>query len=104
MFRPGEPRVGLITRALRTVESKQLHHMSLQLPPHIPIRDTIWEGARQEWLDLDCLLTKFWTSHSLRLKVTDRLRKEGKDVRDYVAGLFPELTKKGALGLAVRSR
>ena len=101
VFRSGEPKVEWITRALCTVESKHLQHMSLELPPYVPIGDTIWEGVRQEWLDLDYLLVKFWTSHSLRSKVMDRPRRGGKGMKDYVAGLFPELTKRGILDLVL---
>ena len=101
VFRPGEPKVEWITGALCTVESRHLQHISVELPPLVPIRDTIWEGARQEWLDLDCLLVKFWTSHSLRPKVMDRSRRREKGIRDYVAGLFPGLTKRGILDLVL---
>jgi len=96
VFRYGEPNVEWVTKVLNTIGSKHLQHMSLELYCYLTIGDTIWERVRQEWLDLDCLLVRFWDSNSLRSRVTYR---PVKGMSDHMAGLLPELTRRGIVEL-----
>jgi hypothetical protein len=84
-----------IIKTLRTVESDNLQHITLQLPGGHVIRKTNWEPVQRKWSDLDCLLVQFAASCSLRLKIMNWSRMEREDMRDHVARLFPELTKRG---------
>jgi hypothetical protein len=96
VFRCGMANIEWINKTLQTTEPKNLQHLSLALPRALDIRDTVWETVHQEWLDLDCLLVQFWTSHSLRPKV---MCEPGKGGKDYVARFLPELTSRGIVDL-----
>ena len=97
VFHCGRPNVKWIGKVLRTAEPRILRHVLLELPRHLGTGDAIWEPVRQEWLELDCLLVQFWTSHSLRSTVMYGPGEGGKDLRDLVARLLPELTRGGIL-------
>ena len=95
MFQGGRPNVGWITKALYTLKSKHLQHVSLQPPPN----PTLWEAAHEEWLDIDSLLDQFRTSPSLRLKITDSSGIGWECLKALVAWSFPELTRRGIVDL-----
>jgi len=101
VFRCAWLRAEWITKTLYTVESKNLHSLSLELP-HSGIEDPVWEVAHREWLDLDRLLVQFWDSHKLRSKVIYAKAKGEKDAKDEVAKFFPELTRRGIVDLGQR--
>ena len=84
---------------LRTAEPQNLRHVLLELPRHLGTGDAIWEPVRREWLELDCLLVQLWTSHSLRSTVMYGPGEGGRDLRDLVARLLPELTRGGIFDL-----
>jgi len=88
-----------ITMTLRTVESKTLRHITIQPTT----ADTIEETVHQEWQDLDRLLLQFWITHSIRPQVVYRVGRGGKDLRDHVPSLLPELTARGLVDLVEAS-
>jgi len=89
-----------VTMALQTVESKDLQGVALHPNPDIfTYLEMNTEPIRQQWHDLDHLLVQFWTSHSIRPKVTYRTGWGGIDTRDYVPSVLPELTKGGLVDL-----
>jgi len=91
-----EPIVGWITTALNTIRSKRLQKVSLEFDHYLVIGDAIWERGRQEWSDLDCLLVRFWYLNPLRLRVT---YKPVEGMSDHMAGLLPELMRRGIVEL-----
>jgi len=93
------PNVEWISKALQTARSRNLQRISLELPCRL-IEATVWETVHQEWADLDQLLVEFWASRSLRPKVMYEPGKSGEEMRDYVIGLLPELTRRGIIDLA----
>lgn len=95
VFRCGGLRADWINKTLHTIESTNLHHLTLELPRFPAIDDPIWEVVHQEWLDLDSLPVQFWVSHSLRSKVIYTLVKGEKDARGDVVKFLPELTRRG---------
>ena len=99
MFRCGGPDVQWIATTLHTVEPKNLQQISIALPGPALISHTTLETVQREWVDLDCLLVQFWTSHSLRPKVMYEPTKRGRDLRNHVARLLPELTRRGVIDL-----
>ena len=53
---------------LQTVKPPNLRRITIQ--QDVTTRENgIEERVRREWLELDCLLTQFWTSHSIRPQV-----------------------------------
>jgi hypothetical protein len=56
--------------ALQTVESKNLQQITIHYPTILT--GTIEEAVHQaqEWQELDRLLVQFWTSRSIRPKIT----------------------------------
>ena len=90
-----------ITTTLRTVESKTLQ--SITICPGSKIPETVGEAIHQEWKDLDRLLARFWTSHSIRPQVVYVVGKEGKDFRGTAPSLLPELTRRGLVDLVEAS-
>ena len=60
------PNIEWITTTLHTTKSPKLQHIAI----HFYIR---WvpteERIREEWRDLDCLLARLWTSHSIRPEI-----------------------------------
>ena len=84
--------------ALQTVESENLLRITVRPDADTFVR-TIKEPVRQQWRDLDRLLVQFWTSHSIRPKITFEAGARRKDIRDYAPNLLPELTRRGLVDL-----
>jgi hypothetical protein len=85
------------TMALQTLKSKNLRQITIH--PDATLANPIGETVHREWQDLDHLLVRFWTSHSIRPKIKYELREGGNDLRDLVPSLLPELTKRGLVDL-----
>jgi len=98
MFLCRRSRIHPIVTALQTVESKNLQRITVRLYT-VTTEDPVEEMVRQEWLDLDRLLVRFWTSHSIRPRLMYEPVPGGKDMRDYAPGLLPELTRRGLVDL-----
>ena len=94
VFRCKNSGVQRVTAALHTIEPKNIEQISLELSHYI-----FWRTVHQEWLDLDSLLVRFWTLHSLRLKVTYESRRGWGDRRETVARLLPEVMRRGIADL-----
>ena len=92
------PGVGWVTETLQTVESKDLQEITLQTD-HVALMRGIEEWVLQEWEDLDRLLFRFWTSHSIRLKVMYRAVVGREGIRGRMTILLPELTRSGIVDL-----
>jgi len=86
-----------ITMTLQTVKSKNLRSITIYADHFVPVR--VWEAARQEWNDLDQLLVQFWSTHSIRPRV---MHPAGRDLRDRVRSLLPELTRRELVDLVER--
>jgi hypothetical protein len=100
-FQCGGSDIQRVTMALQTVQSKNLQQITiypcktLYGTPGNPV-----EGAvLQQWQDLDRLLVQFWTSHSIRPKITYKVGKGQKDWGALVPRLLPELTRRGLFDL-----
>jgi hypothetical protein len=74
------PDVQWITKTLLT--TKNLRKIRIQ--SHIVFADPIAETVRQEWRDLDRLLARLWTSHSIRPEITPHQLEE-KHGTEFVA-------------------
>jgi len=100
-FRFTRPNVKWISKALHTARSGNLQRISLEPPRHrnLAVGAAAWERVHQEWVELDQLLVQFWASHSLRPRVTYEPGRFGEEMRVYVAGLLPELTRRGIIDL-----
>jgi hypothetical protein len=85
-----------ITMALQTVQSKHLQQISIRLS--ITSANPAEETVHGEWLDLDRLLVRFWTSHSIRPKIKYSV-KGGDNPRAFVLSSLPELTSRGLIDL-----
>jgi len=90
------PGVRWVTEALGTVKSKNLQRITICLATDT--MSTIPEPVRRQWHDLDRLLVQFWTSHSIRPKVSYEVVMGG-DMKDYAPRLLPELTRRGLVDL-----
>src|SRR6266478_1268943 len=116
--------VDRITMALRTITPKHRNLRQILIyVQFIPAlmraytnpRRIVGEQAFGQWLDLDCLLVQFWESFSIRPKIVcvmqtkggrdscpydsiSRVLPEFRDVRDCVAYLLPEATRRGMIG------
>ena len=88
-----------IVKALQTVESKYLESITV-FPFDKSLPETVEEEVYQEWQDLDRLLVRFWTSHSIRPQVAYVAGRRGtKDLEDDAPKLLPELTMRGLVDL-----
>ena len=96
-FRCVRPNVQWVTKALQTVESEDLRLITFRPGPDTFLQ--LPESIRQQWQDLDRLLVQFWTSHSIRTKVTYQARGRGDDLTDHLPSLLPELTRRGLVDL-----
>jgi len=92
-----QPGVRWVTEALQTVESRDLQDITLQ-SDHAALIHGFEEQVLRQWQDLDRLLVRFWTSHSIRPKVTYEVG-AGRDMRDYAPSALPELTRRGLVDL-----
>ena len=86
-----------IALTLQTVKSKKLQRIHVCQATALP--EDIGEVICREWQDLDRTLVQFWISHSIRPRVTYVVGKGGKDLRDHVPNLLPELTRRGLVDL-----
>jgi len=86
-----------IATTLQTVKSKNLQRIIICQAIALP--EEIEEAVYREWQDLDRLLVQFWASHLIRPRVTYVVGKGGKDLRDHVPSLLPELTRRGLVDL-----
>ena len=84
--------------ALQTVDSKNLRWITVRPDADTFVR-TIKEPVRHQWQDLDQLLVRFWTSHSIRPIITYGAGARRKDMRDYASSLLPELSRRGLVDL-----
>ena len=87
--------------ALQTVKSKKLQQITIQLRT-LTLRKMFVGVDEWEWQDLDHLLVRFWTSHSIRPLVMYDPDEEGEDLRDKIdrmLSLLPELTKRGLVDI-----
>ena len=100
-FQWARPGVQWITTALQTTESENLRRITL-CPYDVSLDDPTEEVYR-EWLDLDRLLVRFWTSHSIRPRAVYEPDDEELDMGDYAPHLLPELTRRGLIDLVERS-
>jgi hypothetical protein len=94
-LRCGDPAVRWITRALHTVESKNLQQITLELPDGAAIRKMNWETVRLEWLGLDRSLVLLSASHTLRLKIMHGFGMGREDMKGHVTRLLPGLAERG---------
>ena len=86
-----------IVAALQTVQPKNLQQVTIH-PSTLP-RGNPGEIDHRDWEDLDRLLVEFWTSHSVRSQLVYSPNSGGRDTRDRVPTLLPELTKRGLVDL-----
>ena len=101
--------VDRITMALRTItpEHRDLRQISIHVhfaPAYasvvVDVRQIVGEGIFGRWLDLDLLLVQTWESFSIRPKVIYVMpTKGGREMRDSIGYLLPEVTKRGITGL-----
>ena len=54
-------------------------------------------NSGMRWSNLDSLLVQLWESRSIRSKVVCSQAKDGAE--DWLGCLFPEMTKRGFIGL-----
>ena len=80
---------------LQSVKPENLQSISIQYDGCL---ETIEEEFHQEWQDLDRLLVQFWGTHSIRPQLTYKVWK-GKDLKDDMSSLLPELTGRGIVDL-----
>jgi len=103
-FKCAGPSIQWVTMALQTVESKNLQGITLQPNPDIfPHINMIAGPILQQWNDLDQLLIQFWTSHSIRPKVTYETGGRKMDMRNHVPRLLPKVTRSGVVDMCLRS-
>ena len=100
-----------VTMALQTVQSKNLQQINIY--PCKTLRDLqqtnthlygtpgnpVEEAILQQWQDLERVLVQFWTSHSIRPKITYDAGIGQKDWGALVPRLMPELTRRGLFDL-----
>ena len=98
VFQCARPNVQWVTTALQSVKSKGLERITVRPDADTFVR-TIKEPVHQQWHDLDRQLVDFWTSHSIRPKVTYEAGARRKDMRDCTQSLLPELTRRGLVDL-----
>ena len=102
-FKCAGPSIQWATKALQTVESKNLQGITLRSNPDIFGNiDMITEPILHQWHDLNHLLVQFWTSHSIRPKVMYETGRRRRDMRKHTSRLLPELTRSGVVDLCSR--
>ena len=74
-----------ISQALRTIKSKSIEQVSLDISLEV-----FW-GAPRAWLDLDSLLVQLWDLHSLRIKITHESPGSSAYGREKVERLLPQV-------------
>jgi hypothetical protein len=110
-FTCGGSDIQRVTMALQTVQSKNLQQITIYpcktfgdlqqiyTHPYGTPGNPVDEAVLQQWQDLDRLLVQFWTSHSIRPKITYEVGKGQKDWGALVPRLLPELTRRGLYDL-----
>ena len=92
-FRCGSTQnIGWIIKNLQTTESTKLQQISIKST--LDLEPRVEQSVGQEWQDLDCLLIQLWTSRKICPKIQFR-SKMGRDTKEYVQGLVPQLVKGG---------
>jgi len=84
-----------IATTLQTIHSKNVQSITIYPRPD----RAIGEAVRREWKNLDRMLVRFWTSHSIRPQVMYVAGIGGDDLRDCIPSLLPELTMRGLIDL-----
>ena len=97
MFRQVGLSIQWITMTLQTVKSKGIQDITICMVG-VP-QELIGEAAYREWWDLDQLLVKFGTSHSIRPQVAYTAGVGGEDLNGSIPSLLPELTRRGLVDL-----
>ena len=95
--------------ALQTItsEHRDLSQISIYVPNYMAdvgvgadVEKTIGGANFGQWLDLDHLLVQLWESRSVRPKVIRAAAVgRGRDMRDCIGSLLPEMTKRGMIDL-----
>ncbi|KAF9780892.1 hypothetical protein BJ322DRAFT_288059 [Thelephora terrestris] len=95
-FRFEMPDVQWIVATLETAETNTLQQITLF--SSVPF-DTVEEVIRMEWQNLDHLLARLWTAHSIvpELKYTPTLEMELVDLGEAAPGLLPKLVNMGVV-------
>jgi hypothetical protein len=91
-FRHAQWNVQWVTAALKTIKSKNLQQITINLYPASVRTEEV-----AKWLDLDRLLIQFSTSHSIRPKITQVGTEDGTDFGALVLSLLPELSRRGVI-------
>ena len=91
------PEIQRITMTLQTAESINLEQITIHSPTSF--KELVVESDCPGWQDLDRLLLRFWTSHSIRPKIWYKDGEEEYDLRYLVPRIFPELTSRGLVDL-----
>lgn len=90
-----------IIAALQTINSKDLHQITIHTYAAALYAATDTDritAVYREWQDLDQMLVQFWTTHSIRPQLAYS-GIGGRDMRDRVPSLLPELTGRGLVDL-----
>ena len=88
------PTVQWITATLRTAKCPNLRRIRISSSMAF---DPTEERTQEEWRELDCLLVRLWTSHSIRPEIDLPNRRGGGDLGGVAPGFLPELMAVGAL-------
>ena len=91
------PNVPWVVAALQTAESTNLQQIIIYFSADLGSWNQ--ELFHREWQDLDRLLLRFWTSHSIRPKIEYGKEETGHGLRELVSWLLPELTSRGVIDL-----
>ena len=100
-FRCGRPTVQWITMALQTARSENLQQITGTIYLVGISANSIEDTVRQEWQDLDRVLVQFWTSRSIRPKLTCEA---GNSFRGLAPSLLPGLMRRGFVDLVEHKR
>jgi hypothetical protein len=98
VLRCASPNVQWAATTLRTIESKNLQRITIDMSI---LESLIKETVHQAWLDLDRLLAQFSESHSIRPEIILSRGKEGTNFKNLVPILLPELTRRGIVDVVV---
>jgi hypothetical protein len=93
LFRWGGLNIQWIITTLETAQLKTLRQITFHSHAVFPLGPT--EEMIQMWQDLDRLLNRLWTSHSVSSKIIHE-----DDPGGVASRLLPELTKRGAVHAA----
>lgn len=86
-----------ITMTLQTSKFENLRRVTIGINPFAQFTNPVGETTRREWEDLDHVLDRMWTLHSIYSEVTYE-ELDGKDsLREVALSLLPKLASKGAV-------